>query len=30
MLKKENNFVFIDAQNVYKGVKRDLGWSMDW
>jgi len=30
MLKKENNFVFIDAQNVYKGVKRDLGWNMDW
>ena len=30
MQNKENNFAFIDSQNVYKGVKRDLGWTMDW
>ncbi|PIS04917.1 MAG: hypothetical protein COT81_03945 [Candidatus Buchananbacteria bacterium CG10_big_fil_rev_8_21_14_0_10_42_9] len=30
MHKKENNFAFIDSQNVYKGTKRDLGWEIDW
>jgi uncharacterized LabA/DUF88 family protein len=28
--KKENNFAFIDSQNVYKGIKNDLGWRIDW
>jgi len=28
--KRENNFAFIDSQNVYKGIKRDLGWKIDW
>lgn len=26
---QENNYAFIDAQNVYRGVK-SLGWSIDW
>jgi len=30
MRKKENNFAFIDSQNVYKGTRRDLGWELDW
>lgn len=30
MQRKENNFAFIDSQNVYKGTKRDLGWKIDW
>ncbi|MBI2175653.1 MAG: NYN domain-containing protein [Parcubacteria group bacterium] len=30
MKKNENNFAFIDSQNVYKGTKRDLGWKLDW
>lgn len=30
MNKKENNFAFIDSQNVYKGTRRDLGWKLDW
>ncbi len=30
MIKKENNFAYIDSQNVYKGTKRDLGWEIDW
>ena len=30
MQQKENNFAFIDSQNVYKGTKRDLGWEIDW
>ena len=28
--KEENNFAFIDSQNVYKGTRRDLGWELDW
>ena len=27
---KENNYAFIDSQNVHKGVQRDLKWEMDW
>lgn len=30
MNSKENNFAFIDSQNVYKGTQRDLGWKVDW
>jgi uncharacterized LabA/DUF88 family protein len=30
MTPKENNFAFIDSQNVYKGTRRDLGWELDW
>ena len=30
MNKKENNYAFIDSQNVHKGAKRDLGWEIDW
>lgn len=30
MERRENNYAFIDSQNVYKGVRRDLGWSIDW
>ncbi|MBP9855846.1 MAG: NYN domain-containing protein [Candidatus Pacebacteria bacterium] len=30
MDKVENNFAFIDSQNVYRGTKRDLGWKIDW
>lgn len=30
MKKRENNYAFIDSQNVYKGTKRDLGWQIDW
>lgn len=30
MDKRENNFAFIDSQNVHKGVRRDLGWELDW
>lgn len=30
MISKENNFAYIDSQNVYKGTKRDLGWEIDW
>ena len=30
MIPKENNFAFIDSQNVYKGTRRDLGWALDW
>ena len=30
MQKRENNYAFIDSQNVYKGTKRDLGWEIDW
>jgi len=30
MKPKENNFAFIDSQNVYKGTRRDLGWELDW
>ncbi len=26
---KQNNYAFIDSQNVHKGVK-SLGWSLDW
>ena len=29
MQKTENNFAFIDAQNVQMGVK-ELGWKVDW
>lgn len=29
MKKRENNFAFIDSQNVYKGIK-SFGWSLDW
>lgn len=24
-----NNFAFIDAQNVHRGIK-SLGWNLDW
>lgn len=27
---RENNFAFVDSQNVYKGTKRNLGWKIDW
>jgi uncharacterized LabA/DUF88 family protein len=27
---KQNNFAFIDSQNVYKGTQRDLSWKIDW
>jgi uncharacterized LabA/DUF88 family protein len=27
---RENNYAFIDSQNVHKGVQRDLNWEMDW
>ena len=30
MKKQENNYAFIDSQNVYKGTKRDLKWEVDW
>jgi uncharacterized LabA/DUF88 family protein len=30
MQEKQNNFAFIDSQNVYKGTKQDLGWEIDW
>ena len=30
MQKRENNFAFIDSQNVYKGTQKDLGWKIDW
>lgn len=30
MRNRENNFAFIDSQNVYKGVQKDLGWELDW
>jgi len=30
MKKQENNFAFIDSQNVYKGVRKDLCWELDW
>lgn len=30
MTSKENNYAFIDSQNVYKGTQRDLGWKLDW
>lgn len=30
MGKKEDNFAFIDSQNVYKGTRRDLRWELDW
>lgn len=30
MRNKENNYAFVDSQNVYKGTKRDLGWEIDW
>ena len=26
---KENNYAYIDSQNVYRGIK-SLGWEMDW
>lgn len=29
MRKKENNYAFIDSQNVYRGIK-NLGWVLDW
>jgi len=29
MIKKENNYAFIDSQNVHKGIK-SLGWEIDW
>jgi uncharacterized LabA/DUF88 family protein len=29
MLKKENNFAYIDGANLHKGIK-DLGWSLDY
>jgi uncharacterized LabA/DUF88 family protein len=28
-MKKENNYAFIDAQNVHLGIK-SLGWDLDW
>lgn len=30
MKKQENNYAFVDSQNVYKGTQRDLGWELDW
>ena len=30
MNRKQNNYAFIDSQNVYRGTKRDLGWKIDW
>jgi len=30
MQQKENNYAFIDSQNVHKGAQRDLGWEIDW
>jgi len=30
MPRKENNYAFIDSQNVYKGTRRDLRWEIDW
>lgn len=30
MKNRENNFAFIDSQNVHKGAQRDLGWALDW
>ena len=30
MKRRENNFAFVDSQNVYKGTQRDLGWKIDW
>ena len=29
MLKKENNFAYIDGANLYRGVE-SLGWNMDY
>jgi uncharacterized LabA/DUF88 family protein len=29
MGKEENNYAFIDSQNVYQGIK-SLGWNLDW
>ncbi len=29
MLKKENNYAFIDAANLHKGVS-SLGWELDY
>lgn len=29
-MRQENNYAFIDSQNVHKGVRRDLGWELDW
>jgi uncharacterized LabA/DUF88 family protein len=29
MYKKENNYAFIDAQNLHRGIL-DLGWKLDW
>jgi uncharacterized LabA/DUF88 family protein len=25
-----NTFAFIDSNNVYLGIKKDLGWNLDW
>lgn len=30
MITQENNYAFIDSQNLYLGVKNDLGWKMDY
>lgn len=30
MQNQQNNYAFVDSQNVYKGTKRDLGWEIDW
>jgi uncharacterized LabA/DUF88 family protein len=30
MKKQEKNYAFIDSQNLYLGVQRDLGWSLDY
>ena len=29
MQRRENNYAFIDSQNLYKGI-RDLGWQLDF
>ena len=29
MKKEENNYAFIDSQNLYRGIK-NLGWKIDW
>jgi len=30
MKKQENNFAYIDSQNLYLGTQRDLGWDLDY
>ena len=30
MKKRPRNYAFIDNQNIFQGVKQDLGWSLGW